>query len=76
MHGGVIRANTTRDRVDESPRVYDPRDRDDHDPRDGLMRSLDLPRRDRREMSKTATITDWTGEDSRTRRRRCFDVPK
>jgi hypothetical protein len=30
--------------------VYDERDRDDHDPRDGLMRDLDLPRGDEREL--------------------------
>ena len=31
-----------RDLGDERPRVYDPRDRDEQDPRDGLMRDLDL----------------------------------
>ena len=30
---------------DERPRVYDERDGDDHDPRGGLMRDVDLPRR-------------------------------
>jgi hypothetical protein len=34
----------------EWPRVYDPRDRHEHDPRDGLMRDLDLPRGDEREL--------------------------
>jgi hypothetical protein len=34
-HGG-------RERGDERPRVYDDRDRDDCDPRDGLMHDLDL----------------------------------
>jgi len=38
-----------RDRSDEWPRVYDTRDRDDYDARDGLMRDLDLPRGDERE---------------------------
>jgi hypothetical protein len=44
------RDSDTRDRGDEWPRVYDPRDRDEHDPRDGLMRNLDLPRGDEREL--------------------------
>jgi hypothetical protein len=39
-----------RDRSDEWPRVYDARDRDEHDPREGLMRDLDLPRGDEREL--------------------------
>ena len=39
-----------RDRGDDWPRVYDPRDRDERDPRDGLMRELDLPRGDEREL--------------------------
>lgn len=39
-----------RDGSDEWPRVYDPRDRDDQDPRDALMRDLDLPRGDEREI--------------------------
>ena len=30
--------------------VYDERDRADHDPRDGIMRDLDLPRGDTREL--------------------------
>jgi hypothetical protein len=38
-----------RDRGDEWPRVCDPRDRDD-DPGDVLMRDLDLPRGDEREL--------------------------
>ena len=38
-----------RDRSDEWPRVYDARHRDD-DPRDALMRDLDLPRGDVREL--------------------------
>jgi hypothetical protein len=39
-----------RDRVDEAPRVYDLRDRDEHDPRNALMRDLDLPLGDEREL--------------------------
>jgi hypothetical protein len=34
----------------EQPRVYAERDRDDRDPRDGLMRDLDLPRGEEREL--------------------------
>ena len=33
-----------RNRDDERARVYNVRDRDGHDPRDGLMCDLDLPR--------------------------------
>ncbi len=47
---GDPRDYDVRDRGDEWPRVYDPRDRDEHDPRDGLMRDLDLPRGDEREL--------------------------
>jgi hypothetical protein len=47
---GDPREYDTRDRGDEWPRVYDPRDRDDRDPRDALMRDLDLPRGDEREL--------------------------
>ena len=43
---GDPREYDARDRGDESARVYDPRDRNEHDPRDGLMRNLDLPRGD------------------------------
>ena len=39
-----------RGRSDEWPRVYEPRDRDEHDPREPLMRDLDLPRGDGREL--------------------------
>ena len=34
----------------EWARVYDPRERDDRDPRDALMRDIDLPRGDEREL--------------------------
>jgi hypothetical protein len=37
-------------REDGRERVYDHRDRDDDDPRDGLMRDLDLPRGEEREL--------------------------
>jgi hypothetical protein len=39
-----------RNRDDERARVYNVRDRDGHDPRDGLMCDLDLPRGDAREL--------------------------
>ena len=55
-----------RDRSDEWPRVYDPRDRDD-DPRDALMRDLDLPRGDERELVvDRERVYELDGEDSRT----------
>ncbi len=56
-----------RDPDHESPRVYDPRDRDEHDPRDGLMRDLDLPRGDERELVVDRDrVYELGGEDSRT----------
>ncbi len=56
-----------RDRGDERPRVYDERDRDDHDPRDGLMRDLDLPRGEERELVVDRDrVYELNGEDSRT----------
>ena len=64
----MIRANTasgTRD--DDRPRVYDERDRDDHDPRDGLMHDLDLPRGEERELVVDRDrVYELDGEDSRT----------
>jgi hypothetical protein len=61
------REHDARDRVDEWPRVYDPRDRDEHDPRDGLMRDLDLPRGDERELVVDRDrVYELDGEDSRT----------
>jgi hypothetical protein len=55
-----------RDRGDEWPRVYDPRDRDEHDPRDALMRDLDLPRGDERELVVDRDrVYELDGEDSR-----------
>jgi hypothetical protein len=56
-----------RDRDDERAPVYDPRDREDHDPRDALMRHLDLPRRDEREIVVDRDrVYELDGEDSRT----------
>jgi hypothetical protein len=55
-----------RDPEDQWPRVCDPRDRDDHDPRDGLMRELDLPRADERELVVDRDrVYELDGEDSR-----------
>ena len=55
-----------RDRDDEWPRVYDPRDRNDCDPRDALMRDLDLPRGDARELVVDRDrVYELDGEDSR-----------
>jgi len=55
-----------RDRDADRPRVYDERDRDDHDPRDGLMRDLDLPRGDERELVvERDRVYELDGEDSR-----------
>jgi hypothetical protein len=52
---------------DERPRVYDERDRDDHDPRDALMHDLDLPRGDERELVVDRDrVYELNGEDSRT----------
>jgi hypothetical protein len=56
-----------RDPDDQWPRVYDPRDRDEHDPRDGLMRDLDLPRGDERELViDRDRVYELNGEDTRT----------
>ena len=64
---GDPREYDARDRGDEWPRVYDARDRDDHDPRDGLMRDLDLPRGDERELVVDRDrVYELDGEDSRT----------
>ena len=47
-------------------RVYDKRDRDD-DPREGLMRDLDLPRGEERELVVVRDhVYELDGEDSRT----------
>jgi hypothetical protein len=47
--------------------VYDKRDRDDRDPRDGLILDLDLPRGDERELVVDRdSVYELNGEDSRT----------
>lgn len=62
---GDPREYGVRDRDDGRPRVYDERDRDDHDPRDGLMRDLDLPRGDERELVVDRDrVYELDGEDS------------
>lgn len=46
--------------------MYDPRDRDENDPRDGVMRDLDLPRGDERELVvDRGRVYELDGEDSR-----------
>ena len=61
------REHDPRDRGDKWPRVYDPRDRDERDPRDALMRDLDLPRSDERELVVDRDrVYELDGEDSRT----------
>ena len=56
-----------RDPDDQWRRVYDPRDRDEHDPRDGLMRDLDLPRGDERELVVDRDrVYELDGEDTLT----------
>ena len=53
-------------REDGRARVYDERDRDD-DPREGLMRDLDLPRGEERELVAVRDrFYELDGEDSRT----------
>lgn len=53
-------------REDGRGRVYDERDRDD-DPREGLMRDLDLPRGEERELVVVRDrVHELDGEDSRT----------
>src|SRR3954471_6352365 len=54
-----------RDSDDQWPRVYDWRDRDEHDPREALMRDLDLPRGDERELVVDRDrVYELNGEDS------------
>jgi hypothetical protein len=63
---GDPRDSDPRDRSDEWPRVYDPRDRDAHDSREALMRDLDLPRGDERELVlNRERVYEIGGEDSR-----------
>lgn len=62
-----VRDRDGRELDDGRPRVYDERDRDDHDPRDGLMHDLDLPRGEQRELVVDRDRTyELNGEDSRT----------
>jgi hypothetical protein len=67
MLDGVIRANTTREIAATNCRsVYDPRDLDEHDPREALMRGLDLPRGDEREpVVDRDRVYELDGEDGR-----------
>lgn len=54
-------------REDGRERVYEARDRDEHDLRDGLMRDLDLPRGDERELVVDRDrVYELDAEDSRT----------
>ena len=56
-----------REGGDGRARVYEDRDRDDRDPRDGLMRDLDLPRGEERELVVNRDrVYELNGEDSRT----------
>lgn len=56
-----------RERDNGRARVYDERNRTDHDPRDGLMHDLDLPRGEARELVVDRDrIYELNGEDSRT----------
>ena len=60
------RWDDARERDDGRARVYDQRDRE-HDPRDGLMYDLDLPRGDARELVIDRDhVYELNGEDSRT----------
>ena len=64
---GDPREYCERERDGERPRVYDDRDRDDCDPRDGLMNDLDLPRGEGRELVvHRDRAYEMDGEDSRT----------
>lgn len=64
------RRDDARDREgtrEDRARVYDVRDRDDLDPRDGLARDLDLPRGEERELVVDRDrMYELNGEDSRT----------
>ena len=64
---GDPREFDARDPGYEWSRVYDPRDRDELDPRDGLMRDLDLPRGDEPELVVYRDrVYELDGEGSRT----------
>jgi hypothetical protein len=61
------RCDDAREHDDGRARVYDQRDRVEHDPRDGLMHDLDLPRGDAREVViDRDRVYELNGEDSRT----------
>lgn len=56
-----------REGGDGRARVYEDRDRDDLDPRDALMRNVDLPRGEERELVVDRDrVYDLNGEDCRT----------
>ena len=56
-----------RDRDGGRTRVYDERDRADHDPRDTLMHDLDLPRGEERELVVDRDrVYELNGDDSRS----------
>ena len=60
------RWDDARERDDGRARVYEERDPADHDPRDGLLRDLDLPRGEARELVVNRDrIYELNGEDSR-----------
>jgi len=62
-----LRWDDLREHDDVRARVYDERDRDDHDPRDGLMHDLDLPRGEERELVVDRDrVYELNGEDCRT----------
>jgi hypothetical protein len=51
----------------DRPRVYNERDREDHDARDSLMHDVDLPRGEERELVVDRDrVYELNGEDSRT----------
>ena len=61
------REDDVRDRGDEWQRVYEPRDRDEQDPREALVRDLDLPRGDERELVLDRDrVYELDGDDSCT----------
>ena len=60
------RGDDARERDDGRARVYDERDRADHDPRDGLMHDLDLPRGEACELVVDREhVYELNSEDSR-----------
>jgi hypothetical protein len=64
---GDVRDRDAQEFDDGHGRVSDKRDRGDDDPRDSLMRDLDLPRGDERELVVDRDrVYELNGEDSRT----------